>query len=572
MYLKRAIVENPLWLCLPQQHASRCMLRQNATSPNILERWNTNFSRLYARRMLELLAGSAAFYSLNQKDKTSADALLAEARNIAKPSDWLRYHENQKDWTKEMMDSLGTSSVGRWTMAFSRLINLGLLASPLLIMAPLSFIPTPTLFSSPNKEEAIRRSNSKFHDLMWDYMLFAIEAAGPTFIKFIQWATTRQDLFSQEFCSHFGQLHDSTRGHSWKFTNELLEKELGKDWKSLVQIESEPVGSGCIAQVYKGVLQASTPTMPKGSTVAVKVQHPNIWDKVCVDFFILQHIANTFESIPFLNLDYLSVRDTVDQFAQAMLPQLDLVLEGKHLQRFSRNFADNPQVEFPIPIEELTTPKILVESFCEGTPILKYGKDKDEKTKEEIAMLGLKTTLTMIFLHDFVHGDLHPGNILVRRHPETGQLLMTMIDCGLVIEFGPEQHETVVKILGAFIRRQGRDAGQLMVDTTKVKTNNPVDIERFIKGIERIIVEDAEQGNFVEHIGDYITDICYLACRNRVKLEAAFINCALSMEIMEGIASTLYPNIEVVSTAMPLVMKAEMMHRLPFSWSKYRTS
>jgi aarF domain-containing kinase len=49
-------------------------------------------------------------------------------------------------------------------------------------------------------------------------------------------------------------------------------------------------------------------------------------------------------------------------------------------------------------------------------------------------------------------------------------------------------------------------------------------------------------------------------------LEAAFLNAALAVEIMEGIASSLYPDIQVVSTAMPLVVKAEMMHRLPISW------
>ena len=70
----------------------------------------------------------------------------------------------------------------------------------------------------------------------------------------------------------------------------------------------------------------------------------------------------------------------------------------------------------------------------------------------------------------------------------------------------------------------------------------------------------------MEHIGDYIADICYLACRHKVKLEAAFINAALSVEIIEGIASALYPDIKVVSTALPLVMKAEMMHRLPLTW------
>jgi aarF domain-containing kinase len=57
-----------------------------------------------------------------------------------------------------------------------------------------------------------------------------------------------------------------------------------------------------------------------------------------------------------------------------------------------------------------------------------------------------------------------------------------------------------------------------------------------------------------------------LACRHKVKLEAAFVNAALAVEIIEGIASSLYPDIQVVSTALPLVMKAELMHRLPLSW------
>jgi predicted unusual protein kinase regulating ubiquinone biosynthesis (AarF/ABC1/UbiB family) len=91
-----------------------------------------------------------------------------------------------------------------------------------------------------------------------------------------------------------------------------------------------------------------------------------------------------------------------------------------------------------------------------------------------------------------IHGDLHPGNILISRNARD-QLVMTMLDCGLVIEFGPKQHETVVKILGAFTRRQGRNAAQLMVDNASKCQANELDVELFIKGIEQIIVEDAEQ-------------------------------------------------------------------------------
>ena len=46
-------------------------------------------------------------------------------------------------------------------------------------------------------------------------------------------------------------------------------------------------------------------------------------------------------------------------------------------------------------------------------------------------------------------------------------------------------------------------------------------------------------------------------------LEPAFVNAALAVEIMEGIASALHPSMRVVPVALPLILKAEMMHRLP---------
>jgi aarF domain-containing kinase len=68
--------------------------------------------------------------------------------------------------------------------------------------------------------------------------------------------------------------------------------------------------------------------------------------------------------------------------------------------------------------------------------------------------------------------------------------------------------------------------------------------------------------NFLESVGDYLADICYLACKHKVKLEASFINAALACEIMEGIASKLYPTMKVQNIALPMVFKAEVMHGL----------
>ena len=211
-----------------------------------------------------------------------------------------------------------------------------------------------------------------------------------------------------------------------------------------------------------------------------------------MDFYILYKIAKWLEAVPYMNLEYLSLSDTVRQFRDVMLPQLDLTLEADHLRRFNKDFANDEKVVFPKALHELTTTQVLVETFCEGTPIMEYTKEGvPQRERQMLALIGLETTLKMIFLNDFVHGDLHPGNILVTgTYPN---LKMVLLDCGLVLEMGPAQHVNLVKVLGAFTKKDGRLAGQLMVDMATESQAKPIDVERFISGVEQLCVIDASQ-------------------------------------------------------------------------------
>lgn len=139
---------------------------------------------------------------------------------------------------------------------------------------------------------------------------------------------------------------------------------------------------------------------------------------------------------------------------------------------------------------------------------------------------------------------------------------LNLLDCGIVVEMGPEQHVNVVKILGAFSRQDGRKAGELMVDMNSNSQASPMDVELFVQGITNIVETDKDN-NFVENVGDYIVDICFLACTKKVKLEPSFVSAALAVEIMEGIASALHPQMKVIPVALPLILKAEVMHSLP---------
>lgn len=89
----------------------------------------------------------------------------------------------------------------------------------------------------------------------WSLILKLLQHSGPIFVKFGQWASTRRDLFSQEFCNLFSHLHTRTNPHSWRYTEKMLKFTFGDDWRLIFnKFDEEPCGSGCVAQVKKFLL------------------------------------------------------------------------------------------------------------------------------------------------------------------------------------------------------------------------------------------------------------------------------------------------------------------------------
>ena len=68
-------------------------------------------------------------------------------------------------------------------------------------------------------------------------------------------ASTRPDLFPPSLTSKLQRLQDNVTAHPWAETRKTMTQAFGADWESHMQLDPKPIGSGCIAQVYKGVLQ-----------------------------------------------------------------------------------------------------------------------------------------------------------------------------------------------------------------------------------------------------------------------------------------------------------------------------
>lgn len=210
--------------------------------------------------------------------------------------------------------------------------------------------------------------------------------------------STRRDAFPDQVCTQLGKLHRFTRTSTRAHGEDALQQAFGISWRQFLALEDEPLGSGCVASVYKGHIFAGENA---GKVVAVKVLHPGIKKTVQLDLELMRRAAEVLEHIPFLHLHWLSLVECVDQFASLMEMQMDLRQEAANLERFTKNFEDDPTILFPNPVYPWVHESVLTEDFLSGEPVSDFFPSKN------LAHKGLQAFLKMAFLNNFVHGDLH---------------------------------------------------------------------------------------------------------------------------------------------------------------------
>ena len=58
----------------------------------------------------------------------------------------------------------------------------------------------------------------------------AMERSGPAFIKFAQWAATREDYFPLWLTERLQQFHSNVKEHPIESTRQTLEEAFGTEW------------------------------------------------------------------------------------------------------------------------------------------------------------------------------------------------------------------------------------------------------------------------------------------------------------------------------------------------------
>jgi aarF domain-containing kinase len=164
-----------------------------------------------------------------------------------------------------------------------------------------------------------------------------------------------------------------------------------------------------------------------------------------------------------------------------------------------------------------------------------------------------------IFEDNFIHGDLHPGNLLLNgEQNEAGRL--TVLDTGLYTELKPQDRKNLLLLFKAVLDRDGSQVGRLIVEKSRCRRSQQrvIDPEGFQTAMQHVIDDAFKQGLTPENrgISNLLTRVLQLCYKHRVRLETGFASVILSVGVVEGLGMQLDPSIDILERAGPFILRA----------------
>jgi len=367
------------------------------------------------------------------------------------------------------------------------------------------------------------------------------ERLGATFIKVGQIASTRGDLLPPPLVEELARLRDQVPPFPFAQVRGTVERSLGQPLDELfARFEPRPVAAASVAQVHEAVLRDG------GARVAVKVRRPDVLEKVRLDRAILGVAARLAERlVPSLRL--VSLAAAVDAFCDAVEQQVHLVHEAAHNRRFHANFADDPDVHFPDLYPQACSDEVLTMEFVDG-----LREDELEASGADVGRIvaaGMRSVSRMIFLHGFVHADLHPGNM---RFDPSGRI--TFFDLGLVGELSDADRITNARLLFAFATGDGATVARLFHDNAPHRATP--DYDAYERELSEYVEKMRTRGLGNVELALEIGRMFDILRRHRIQASSHMTMVNLALATAEGLGKRLAPELAMADEALPYLAEA----------------
>ncbi|HIK18556.1 MAG TPA: AarF/ABC1/UbiB kinase family protein [Leptolyngbyaceae cyanobacterium M33_DOE_097] len=370
---------------------------------------------------------------------------------------------------------------------------------------------------------------------------------GPVYVKLGQVLSTRPDLLPAAYIDELSTLQAEVPPVDWVEIEQLLTEQLPRSVAATFrEIDPIPVAAGSIAQTHKA-------TLHDGRAVAVKIQRPGIDLVVDQDIALLRTIADIASRTNFGR--YYDLKALTEEFAAALIAELDFSREASHTDQLRRNLAesrwfDPAKLVIPEIVWEATTTKTMTMQWLDGAPILTaefQGKDGDlAAEKKDVVNLLIRAFFQQIYIDGFFHADPHPGNVFYLNDAR-----VALLDCGMVGRLDPRTQQVLTEMLLAIVNLDSQRCTQLTLQLAE--PIEPVNLPRLEADYDRLLRRyynlNLESINFSQ----LFYEVLQAARANKLRIPGNMGLYAKTLANLEGIARQLDPEFQLADQIKPLM-------------------
>lgn len=380
----------------------------------------------------------------------------------------------------------------------------------------------------------------------------AIEALGPTFIKFGQILASRPDLLSPAWTEELQKLHSQVPPVPWEQIRNQLEQDLGGPAQEIfAEFNTEPLASASIAQVYRARLHT-------GEDVIVKVVRPNLRKIIEADLRLMAHGARIVEA-EWPDMARYQPREQMRHLADGLNGELDLLNEARNCEQLAQIFEGRDDIVFPKIHWEYCSERVLVQDFIHGIP------PNDEAAleaagidKKMLAQKGTDAFLQMALIEGQFHADPHPGNMLAMQGNRIG-----FIDFGIVGRLSQRRRNQLLVLIGAMLKQDADGLMAVLLDWTG--TSNP-DLTKLQVSAQSFV---ESHSSIPLNLGLVLTDFMNMARENDLAMPTDLAILFKGLVTADGVMRHLDPNFDLFAAAAPTV-RASMRSQFSFDGLKQK--
>jgi ubiquinone biosynthesis protein len=367
------------------------------------------------------------------------------------------------------------------------------------------------------------------------------EALGPTFIKIGQILSSRSDLLQVEIVKPLSRLQEQVAPFDVGQIPGIIEDAFNRPIDDIfASFEFEPVSSASVAHVHRARLKDDR-------EVAVKIRRPNIIRTVESDLRLLRFAARLLALLPFMRA--MPFSELVDDIGAPVRQQLDFRLEAENNRLFRECFAGIEHIKFPRLVEELCTDSVLTMEFLRDLERVTSQKFTPVERKTA-ALAGLRALYRMIFLHGFIHADMHPGNVFMR---EWGEFVI--LDTGLVARLSTTDRQDFVNFFFGLVNNDGKECARIVYENALYRSKHCYR-SAFEDAMVELIAEFSSKKSYEFEVAHFAYRLIETQRRAGIRGSTKFIMTILSMVVFDGICKQLYPACDFQAEARGFLISA----------------